>query len=673
MLGKRALHRADVIASLKAGALERAAGFFWAMASSEINGGSDDLVRGPLVSDMLQAREQADARGERDDAIRLLAAAYAISQDPVSLSRLLFDLLDRLTPEALRELASRLIAASAPTSQPYCMGFFQKTRAEHLMAGLTEQEARTRAATQTIAWLDMMLHRDPTLDLLRAERLAKNIELLRYAAAIEDIRSASPALAQNSYVRNSCFIHLRHVLHPETRRAIDQLMIAPTPDPDSMVSHYVALVAMKAIEESVQMADRLAPVYPQYGIVRPLKQMTDNLDLAPLTSFGRAPIGRHLIYLSFVSWGPRFIEMSANTGLPSLLAPGNLPQLAEDNDLVVEFVTNASDLAQILAIPAIQQLAEIAQIKIFGFPPEIEPLQNRLPYVTFGYASHGTIFRAQRDGADLIFLLSDVVWSNGSFEAVAALVTKEKRVVFTDGLNARASAVLPALDAYRSADRSNLSISANDLWTLAAPALMPRTRDHFYDPRSSKSRAMPVRVAFQEADSLTIHGFHKLPLYVSHAAFAQIRYFSYTTPDGAFSESVLDNVDPSQAICFEEFDTIMAVELSDEEGATSREVEADIVESITRYFRDSYFSERLYWNFQHGVRFPMKPAPGSPIMSEKEKNDCLSRIRAQFATHPVFVDWGRERDKIRRLEFGDGATRWRLTSTEEMKACCRMF
>lgn len=666
MLDRRALHRADVIASLKAGAIETAAGSLWAMRGLGDSSGSEEPERLDLISGLFKAHAQADAQGEKDTAIRLLAVTYALSEDPSSLSRLLFDLLDRLTPDALRALAGRLMAIGDPTSQPYCMGFFHRTRAEHLLSGLTAQEARTRAAAQTVALLDMMLHRDPALDLLRAERLAKNTELLRYAAAIEDIRSASPALMRNSYVRDSCLFHLRHARHPESRRAIDLLMATPAPDSDSLLARYAALVALRAIEESVQVADELARSHPEYGVVRPLKQMADDLNLAPLASFGRPPMGRRLIYLSLVSWGPRFIEMSAKTGLPSLLAPGNLPRLAENNDLVIEFMTNASDLPQIMRIPAIQKLAEIALIKIFSLPPEIERLQGRLSYVTFGYASHATILRAQRDGADLLFLLADVVWSNGSFEAVASLVTDEKRVVFVDGLNARASSVLPALDACRTADRSSLSISAQALWALSAPALMPRTRDHFFDPRASTSREMPVRVAFQEADRLTIHSFHKLPLYVSHAAFAKIRHFAYTTPDGAFSESVLDNVDPSQAICFADFDKVLPIELSDDVGATSPEGAEDIVENITNYFRSRYFSERLYWNFQQGVRFPNKPTPDSPIVTETEKNDCLSRIRTLFATHPVFVDWGRERDKIRRLEFGDEATRWRLTSTEEM-------
>jgi hypothetical protein len=135
------------------------------------------------------------------------------------------------------------------------------------------------------------------------------------------------------------------------------------------------------------------------------------------------------------------------------------------------------------------------------------------------------------------------------------------------------------------------------------------------------------------------------------------------------SSSIMDNVDYDQAMYFEAYDKILAIELSDDEGAVSETAEIDILESIKNYFRDRSFSERLYWNFEHGVRFPIVPEAGSPVVSAVEKETCLQAVRDLFATHPIFVDWGQERDRIRRLEFGDEATHWRLTSTEERKAC----
>jgi len=665
MLAPSALHRGDAIASVKVGAAESAAGHFWAILGTRLPDSEDDSIRQLVIAELLRTLAEADAATRSDEAVRLLAISYAISHDPVSLSRLLFDLTDRLEPPEMARLSGILMAACSPREQSYTLGFFSKTRAEHLVSGLGADEAWRRATAQTVAFLDIILQRDPTLDLLRMERLTRNTQIERHSAAIADIRLSTPEMMRNKILRECCFFHLRHAKHPETRKLIDPFLDEPPTPSQNLAARYEMMVALTAIEESVRIAELLKDSHPHFGIVRPLKQMADNRDLAPLASFGRAPRGRHLIYLSLVSWGARYIEMTALTGLPSLLSPRNLPQLAKDNDLVVEFFTNASNLEQILAIPALSKLAEIAQIRIFGFPPEIEPLQNKLPYVPFGYGSHATIFRAQRDGADLIFLLSDVVWADGSFGTIADLVTQEKRVVLTDGLNARAADVLPALDAYRTPDGSSLTISARDLWALAGPALMPRTRDHLYDPHTSNSRAMPVRVAFQEAETLTVHGFHKLPFYVSHAAFKDIKFFQYTTPDGAFTESIFDNIEPSQAIYFEQYDTILAVELSDEIGAVSEEVEVELIEGITAYFRNRYFSERLYWNFELGVRYPLVPQPGSPIVNAEDKTACLSRIRTLFATHPIFVDWSAERDRIRRLEFGDGATQWRLSPTPE--------
>jgi hypothetical protein len=668
MLDLIRLHRTDLGAALTNGAVEQAAGHYWALVTNGAEVGIVEAARSAVGAAALGLRNEIGDRGDTAGATRLLALCYAISEDPVSLSRLLFDVQDRLSPQETRKLAAMLIATSAPSSLPYVMGFFEKTLAEHVLAGALPTDARRIANAQTNLLLDIALHQDPSLGDLRAERMARSTELFRYAAAIDDLRLLPPQMTKRKFIRDCIFFHLRHVGHPETRRAIDHVLEAPDPE-TPLVDLYQMLVAMMAVDESVKIAEALASTVPQYAIVRPLKEMADDLDLAPLASFGRAPQGRRLIYMNLVCWGRRYVDLTAETGLPSLLAPNNLPRLARENDLVLEFFTNESDLERTLAIPALRKLAEIAQIKIFGFPPEIESLQGKLPYVTFGYGSHATVFRAQRDGADLLFLISDIVWADGAFATIADHVTNEKRVIFCDGMNARASTVLPALEPYRSEDRSSLAIDAETLWGFAAPALMRRTREHFHDPRSTTAPTVPVRLTFQEADRLTVHSFHKLPIYVSHAAFKKIRFFQYTTPDGMLSSSIMDNVDYDQAMYFEAYDKILAIELSDDEGAVSETAEIDILESIKNYFRDRSFSERLYWNFEHGVRFPIVPEAGSPVVSAVEKETCLQAVRDLFATHPIFVDWGQERDRIRRLEFGDEATHWRLTSTEERKAC----
>jgi len=671
MKGRATLHQTDAVESIKDGKVERAAGHYWALSTVAKRSGSEGStsLHDAMIQELVQVRATADKSGDKDLAIRALAIAYEIGSDPVSLSRLLFDALDQVKAEELLRLSCMLMSCCKPGDQLHFMGFFHKIRAEHLLSGLSAEDAQRIALNQGVAFLDLMLHLDPTLDLLRAERLKANTELQRYAAAIADLRQASPEMMRGEFICDNFLYHLRHFKHPETRKAIDRIMELPTPTQKSAEARYAAMVAMKAIDESIVFADRLAAWQPEYAIVRSLKTMADDVDRAPLVTFGRKPQGRRLIYMNLVSWGERFIEMSAKTGLPSLMSPGNLPRLAEENDLVLEFVTNASNLEQILAIPAVTKLAEIAEIKIFGFPAEIEPLQNKLPYVTFGFGSHGTIFRAQRDGADLIFLLADAIWADGSFSAIAGLVTSEKRAAFIDGLNARAAAILPSLERYRSEDGACLSIGAVQLWGLAASELMPRTRDHLYDPASQTSRYPPVRLVFQESDGLTVHAFHNLPLYVSHAAFAKIKFFQYSTPDGAFLESVLDNLDREQIVYFEEFGQVMAIEIADDDGTVSAASDMGFLDSVVKYFTENFFSERLYWNFAAGIRYPLTPPPGVPIVTAEEKAACLAGVRNLFATHPVFVDWGLERDKIRRLEFGDDATHWRLTSTEEMKAC----
>ena len=669
MAPRATIHRIDATEALQASLGERAAGHLLAADPLERFNPPTDPLGVAVTQSVLRASLAARDDRRYADAIRLLAVHYLLTREPTGLNRLLHDLIGQEDVEGLLFLSHELASRAQPGTYLYVMALLHRTLAEHAQAGLNFQQARLKATAQTVVYMDIALQADPGNTALRSTRIDKNGDLANYAAVIADLRRLGPDPAEDNFLNRTICFNLRHILHPEARAALDGILQDPPTDLPGVFALYSLVVAMGAMDDALRVAEWMTRWSPEYAMLPALRRMADETERLPDLEFGAEPTGRKLIYFSLVCWGQKYVDLLGATSLPSLLSPRNLPTLASDNDLVIEIVTNASDADAIADLAALRRLSEIARVRIFTFPTECEPHQNALPYVTFGYGAHSTIRRAQNHGADLIFLLPDVIFSDGCFETVAGLVTDEKRVIMTDGLNARATPVLRAIAPFRSTDGTVLTIDPAALCAIAARWLMKRTRENYFDPDADVSPKLPARLCFQEPDGVSVHSFHKMPLYVSHAAFKEIRNFHYTTPDGAFAESVLSNVTQEQAIQFERIDQAVLLEINDQDGAVSPPTERNVIDVIAEYFRDFYYSERLYWNFERGMRYPLTPEAEARVVTASEKADCLAQVRKLFATHPIFVDWAGERDKVRRLEFGDGATPWRLTSTEGTKRC----
>ena len=626
------------------GRQEEAVGYFIAAQAA----GADPRELRSRILDVLEAMPAPSMDEHPAGHLAHLTIKAVASRSPIHL-RELIDALDGQAPEmivAATESQSELLDEDGGVS----LLLIEQARlaAQERMAGANKKAALRRAAEAVLPRLDALAAANPGDLHVLSTHYTLSLQADRYLAAIKNLRQLLPTHAENPFVHVNLSALLRSADHPEVRTSLRHI-IANLPDvPSELHPWFVSMLACEAIPEAFQILDRMIERAPEYAMIRNLRAMADDFDQAPAHRFGVAPSGRHLIYASMVCWGGKYLDLMEEIAIASLLSPRNFPALCAENDLVVDFVTMPEDAPRLLAMPGLQALARLCEIRIYLFPAlseESRPHVSRLSYNFLGAGSALTMKRAERDGADLIFLIPDVVYAEGSFAHVASLVTKEPRALMSDGLNTLAKPMLEALEPHRDRTRSSLTVSLPDLIDYASQNLMPRTTDFFFDPERPDVISYPQRVVFREKEGLVIHAFSKLAVYVSHAGYAPLGQVNYGTPDSFLTNHLMKRLSKRHLRQSDGDMKFAMIELADDDGRLWPRTTEPLIDAIEQMYRDFGFHINCFNLFETGDLFPIRVPYSDRLTTAAQREAFLAQLWAARRSRGVFTELCMERTK----------------------------
>jgi hypothetical protein len=166
-------------------------------------------------------------------------------------------------------------------------------------------------------------------------------------------------------------------------------------------------------------------------------------------------------------WGAAFVQQFLDFCLPTLLAPGNVPALAQELPTRFVLLTRSCDVPLILAHPAWQQLAQHCDTDV----QQIDDLivdGNHHAAVTLAYVRALRATGTALCDIAFLFLVGDYLLADGSLRSVLDRIRGGASGVLTGNLQIRADAALPLLRERGSASRE-LVLPARELadWTLA--------------------------------------------------------------------------------------------------------------------------------------------------------------------------------------------------------------
>jgi hypothetical protein len=207
-------------------------------------------------------------------------------------------------------------------------------------------------------------------------------------------------------------------------------------------------------------------------------------------------------------WGAGHVGLFLNVGLPSLLAPGNLPGLTSNFDNRYLIYTLSEYENDIRAASSFQRLTSILAVEIILIEKEIE-----VPHRTMSDCHIDSLRRAEKVDGAAVFLPPDCVWSDGSMVRLDALARSGKSVVHVSGVRLDRDGVVPELAAHYSEDRTALALKAPDLVGMGLRHLHPIARSHFFD--QYEGGLQPANLVWSVGDEgLLLRCFHLHPLMV---------------------------------------------------------------------------------------------------------------------------------------------------------------
>lgn len=175
-------------------------------------------------------------------------------------------------------------------------------------------------------------------------------------------------------------------------------------------------------------------------------------------------------------WGEKYLNFFLGFHLPSLLAEGNLPYLAQVGKVIFSIATDADGRQFIERSPVYSRLAEYADIHftvISQVPGRATAEEASSFYMRYGLLDHYHVYLARNIGANLVLMPPDTVISHAGFYTLASQIDAGFDCCTIACIEAYRDAVEPILRTYREDD-----VIAVDADVLSAIAVRHKT-DYF--------------------------------------------------------------------------------------------------------------------------------------------------------------------------------------------------
>jgi hypothetical protein len=245
------------------------------------------------------------------------------------------------------------------------------------------------------------------------------------------------------------------------------------------------------------------------------------------------------IRLSLPVWGEDYVAATTSGLLRTLLAPGNLPALAQGRTVRLEITTSERDRATLERAPVVAALRKHAAVEFFAIPEHLvgHPAPQDFSYWLMSAAHMATAERARRSGAGASFLTADMMLADGSLAAAQRMLDDGAQAVLTSALEVEQGSFVGEAD---DNDGRPLSLDSGAMVRHALARLRAGI------PQNERPGPLLISslASFVVDGGLVFRGFHFLPLMVSPALLAGVFAFDYLTVDTRFIRLALGDLPP---------------------------------------------------------------------------------------------------------------------------------
>jgi hypothetical protein len=173
-------------------------------------------------------------------------------------------------------------------------------------------------------------------------------------------------------------------------------------------------------------------------------------------------------------WGHPYVKQFLEVGLPTLLAPGNVPAVGQSLPCEFQLLTSAADESYIRQHPAFVRLADVCRATIRPIDHLITAGNNSAT-LTLAYVEAIRAAGPAMLDTCFFFLVSDYIVADGSLVSVLARVRAGANAVLVGNFQVTAEEALPWLRERIGPEAAGVSLSARELMHWALGHLHPAT------------------------------------------------------------------------------------------------------------------------------------------------------------------------------------------------------
>jgi hypothetical protein len=247
---------------------------------------------------------------------------------------------------------------------------------------------------------------------------------------------------------------------------------------------------------------------------------------------------------SAVVWGDDYIDNFMRYTMRSLLAPANLPALA-DGQVYFSIVTTEAGGKRIRSASSYGLLEQHATVVFFTFPEELtRSFHYSRPTVDFyrlyGALDHTSIHFARSLHAHIFFIVVDGVLSGNTISGLREALNDGYDICVNASIVSDRETLLPVLDEQFGFD-SVIDLPARELANIGFAHRHHYITQRLVVPENNDFDKYPRELYFPTSEGLVVHALYQHPLVISANAICSDIVFDYYVVDANLIASILDN------------------------------------------------------------------------------------------------------------------------------------
>lgn len=246
---------------------------------------------------------------------------------------------------------------------------------------------------------------------------------------------------------------------------------------------------------------------------------------------------------SAVVWGDDYIDNFMQYTVRTLLAPGNLPSLA-DAKTYFSIITTTAGAERIRQSAVYELLKEHTSIVFFRFSETLtQPFHSSRPtadfYRLYGALDHTSIHFARALKAHIFFIVVDGLLSNNSISSLRKFLDQGYDICANASIVSDRESLLPEMSR-RYGNEGVINITARDLANIGFSHRHHYISQRLVVPENKDFDKYPRELYFPTQEGLVVHALYQHPLVISASAICENIEFDYYVVDASLMGRILD-------------------------------------------------------------------------------------------------------------------------------------